>query len=158
MEHILELFLKNGLRPLNLLADISGLERKVNRSDIVALLMLHIYGEMAMSELAENLGAPLSTVTSLAKRLIKKGLIERNRSNKDQRILLVQLTGDGQQLALQARKVIENIINRMQEALSTDELNQFVSLALKIGKALQQKEDTKTGLQDNKLRKIPIED
>jgi hypothetical protein len=29
---------------------------------------------------------------------------------------------------------------------------------LKIGKALQQKEDTKTGLQDNKLRKIPIED
>lgn len=158
MEQLLELFFKNGLRPLNLLFDTTDLERKINRSDLAALLMLHIHGEMAMSELAEDLGAPLSTVTSLAKRLVKKGLIERNQSIKDQRILLVRLTGEGQRLALHARKIIENIITRVQETLSTDELNQFITLALKIGKALQSKEDIKLGLQDNKLRKIRIDD
>jgi DNA-binding MarR family transcriptional regulator len=158
LEQLLELFFKNGLRPLNLLFDTTDLERKVNRSDLAALLMLHIHGEMAMSELAEDLGAPLSTVTSLAKRLVKKGLIERNQSIKDQRILLVRLTGEGQRLALQARMIIENIMTRVQATLSTDELNQFISLALKIGKALQAKDVVTVGLQDKKMRKIRIDD
>jgi DNA-binding MarR family transcriptional regulator len=158
MEQLLELFFKNGLRPLNLIFDTTDLELKVNRSDLAALLMLHIHGEMPMSELAEDLGAPLSTATSLAKRLVKKGLIERNQSIKDQRILLVRLTDEGQRLALQARKIIESIIARVQATLSTDELNQFISLALKIGKALQSKEVEKLQQQDNKLRIIRIDD
>lgn len=158
MEQLLELFFKNGLRPLNLLFDTTDLERKVNRSDLAALLMLHLHGEIGMSELAENLGAPLSTVTSLAKRLVKKGLIKRNQSTKDQRVLLVRLTDEGQRLALQARLIIENIITRVQATLSTQELDQFISLALKIGKALQSKEDLTLGLQDTKLQKIRIDD
>lgn len=158
MEQLLELFLKNGLKPLNMIFDTTELERVVNRSDIAALLILHLRGEMTMSGLAEDLGAPLSTITSLAKRLVKKGLIERNQSSKDQRILLVRLTDEGQRLALKARNTIESIFARVQAALSVDELNTFIILALKIGKALQTREDKKIEIQDNKLRKIPIND
>ena len=136
MDQLLELFFKNGLRPLNLLFNTTDLERKVNRSDLAALLMLNIHGEMTMSELAEVLGAPLSTATSLAKRLVKKGLIERNQSSKDQRILLVRITDEGQRLAVQARTIIENVITRVQAVLSADELNQFISLVLKIRKSI----------------------
>lgn len=158
MEQLLELFLKNGLKPLNRIFNTTELERVANRSDITALIILHFHGEMTMSGLAQDLGAPLSTVTSLVKRLVKKGLIERNQSSKDQRILLVRLTGEGQRLASKARNIFENIFTRVQATLSVDELDMFITLALKIGKALQTNEDRKIGIQDNKLKKIPIND
>jgi DNA-binding MarR family transcriptional regulator len=84
--------------------------------------------------------------------------LKRKKSSKDLRILLVRLTSEGQRLALQATMLIENIIIRMQATFSTDELNQFITLALKIGKDLQSNEDVKLGLQGNKLWKIHIDD
>ena len=82
-----------------------------------------------------ELGAPLSTVTSLVKRLVRKGLINRAHSDKDQRIILVQLTEEGKELALQARAIMENMFLRVQAALSNDELQQFLTLVVKVGKA-----------------------
>ena len=158
MEQILELFLKNGLRPLGLLSEIGGLEKEVNRSELSALLILSFRGEMTTSMLAAELGAPLSTITSMAKRLVQKGLIERNQSTKDQRIILIQLTGKGQQLAIQAKGIVENIFSRVKAALTTHELELFISLALKIGKALQKNETKDTVIEDQKLRKITIDD
>lgn len=158
MNQILELLLKNGLRPLSFLFESIELERKLNRSDLIALLMLHLRSEMTMSKLAEDLGIPLSTTTSLAKRLVHKGLINRNPSNEDKRIMLVQLTSEGEKVALHLNGLIENIITRVQSSLTVEELNQFISLAIKIGKALQQKDDVKTLPQTNKSRIIKIDD
>jgi DNA-binding MarR family transcriptional regulator len=158
MEQILELFLKNGLRPLSLLPEMAGLERKVNRSEIAVLLMLHFRGEMTMSALASELGAPLSTMTSLAQRLVRKGLIVRYPSDKDQRIILVQLTEEGMQIVSQARAIIEKVFARVQAALSPNELKQFLSLAVKIGKAIQGQETWGTVAPSSKIRNIPIDD
>lgn len=158
MEQILSLFLKNGLRPLSLLPEMSSLERKVSRSEIAVLLMLHFRGEMTMSTLASELGAPLSTMTSLAKRLVRKGLIERTPSDKDQRMILVQLTEEGRQIVLQAKAIVEKAFARVQNALSADELQQFLSLAVKIGKAIQGQEAAETKMPSSKIRNIPIDD
>ncbi|MCL6445118.1 MAG: MarR family transcriptional regulator [Alicyclobacillus sp.] len=158
MEQILELFLKNRLRPLSLLPEMAGLERKVNRSEIAVLLMLHFRGEMTMSALASELGAPLSTMTSLAQRLVRKGLIERYPSDKDQRIILVQLTEEGMRIVSQARAIIEKAFARVQAALSDNELKQFLSLAVKIGKAIQGQEMEGTVAPSSKIRNIPIDD
>jgi DNA-binding MarR family transcriptional regulator len=158
MEQMLELFLKHGLRPLSLFSETRGLEKEVTRSELSALLILHFRNEMTMSNLSTDLGAPLSTITSLTKRLVRKGLIERNQSTQDQRIILIRLTVKGQLMALQAKEIMENIFSRVQSALSMKELEQFVSLALKIVKALQKSETNETTIQDQKLRKITIDD
>jgi DNA-binding MarR family transcriptional regulator len=159
MEHILEFFLKNGLRPMSLLPEIAGLERAANRSEIAVLLMLQFHGEMTMSELASELGAPLSTMTSLAQRLVRKGLIARRQSDKDQRIILVVLSEKGLQLVSQVRSTIEGAFARVQESLSDEELKQFLSLAIKIGKAIQGQEvGGTTTIQPFKVRNIPIDD
>jgi DNA-binding MarR family transcriptional regulator len=158
MEQMLELFLKHGLRPLSLFSETRGLEKEVTRSELSALLILHFRNEMTMSNLSTDLGAPLSTITSLTKRLVRKGLIERNQSTQDQRIILIRLTVKGQLMALQAKEIMENIFSRVQSALSMKELEQFVSLALKIVKALQKSETNETTNQDQKLRKITIDD
>jgi DNA-binding MarR family transcriptional regulator len=158
MNQILDMLLKNGLRPLSFLFESIELERKLNRSDLIALLMLYLRGEMTMSKLAEYLGIPLSTTTSLAKRLVHKGLINRNPSNEDKRIMLVQLTTEGEKIALHLNELIEDIITRVQSSLTAEELNQFISLVIKIGKTLQQKDDVKAVPQTNQSRIIKIDD
>lgn len=158
MEQLFDFFLKHGLRPLSLFSEVAELEKIVNRSELAALLMLQFHDEMAMSELATYLGVPLSTMTSLSKRLVHKKLIERKKSDKDQRIILIRLSVEGQKLAHQAKKIINNILVRVKVAFSDDELQQFLTLALKAVKAMQQKEGKLAETQNHQLRNIPIED
>lgn len=159
MEEMLDLFLNNGLRPLSYLSETAELDRKVNRSELTALLLLQFRGQLTMSALASRLGIPLSTTTSLVKRLVQKGVATRNQSAQDQRIMFVELTDEGRQLALQARGIMENMLTRVQAALSQEELAQFLKLAVKVGKALQQSgEQQAEGRTQSELRKIEIDD
>ncbi|WP_337913006.1 MarR family transcriptional regulator [Paenibacillus arenosi] len=158
IEQLLDLFVKNGLRPLNWMPEARELEQSVNSSELSALVLLDYYEELTMSELAEHLGAPLSTITSLAKRLVRKGLIARNQSERDQRIILVRLTSEGKQLASQAKTILESSLERVQSALTADELEQFVTLALKVGRALQQNSKEEKVRPAKSLHKIQIED
>lgn len=158
MERLFEWLLKGGFQPLRLFPEISELEKTVTRSDVAALLMLHLHHQTTMSELAAKLGLPLSTLTSLSKRLDRKGLIERYRSVKDRRIILIRLTDKGENIAERAQSIIQGIFERIQKALSPDERTQFLTLALKIVQAL--KENTENG-EDEKhasLHKIRIDD
>ena len=95
LDQMLELFLQNGLRPLSLLSETAKFEQEVNRSDLSALLVLPFVAKCQLPCLLQSLGAPLSTVTSLVKRLERKGLINRAHSDHDQRIILVRLTEEG---------------------------------------------------------------
>lgn len=158
MENLFEFLLKSGLQPLKFIPELSELEKLVNRSEVVALLMLRFYDEMTMSELAVKLGSPLSTVTSLSKRLVRKGLIERYRSSKDKRIILIKLTNDGQKIAERAKEIIQKILVNVQKALSQDELNQFIHLALKVVKALQRNDETGKKVPNVPFRRVPIDD
>ncbi len=76
------LYLKNGIRPMNVFLETFELERAVRRSEIAALLLLYFRGAMPTSELAVAMGIPLSTMTSMIKRLVRKGLVERQHSSK----------------------------------------------------------------------------
>ncbi|MFD0589038.1 MarR family winged helix-turn-helix transcriptional regulator [Paenibacillus sp. GCM10027627] len=158
MEQMLELFVKNGLRPFHVFPEARELEKSMNSSEVSALVLLHFYGDLTMSEWAELLGAPLSTVTSLSKRLVRKGMIDRRQSEQDQRIIRVRLTAEGKELAAQVKAVMESTIARVQKALTDEELAQFVTLAVKVGKAIQQDGKTEKGKPSKALRTIQIED
>jgi DNA-binding MarR family transcriptional regulator len=159
LDQLLELFLQNGLRPLSFLSETAELDREVNRSELAALLVLQRLGELTMSSLASHLGVPLSTTTSLVKRLVRKDLVDRTQSAKDQRIMHVELTAQGMKLALQAKSIMEDMFARVQASLSQEELQQFLSLAVKVVKALQGNERKENlGTKDLTLRKITIDD
>ena len=160
MDQMLDLFLQNGLRPLSFLSETAELDREVNRSELTALLVLHFRGQLTMSSLASQLGVPLSTTTSLVKRLVRKGLVERIQSTKDQRIMHVEITGEGEKLALQAKKIMESMFLRIQSSLSKEELQQFLSLAVKVGRAMQGKpnNENREPADQRSSRKIAIDD
>ncbi|WP_445506502.1 MarR family winged helix-turn-helix transcriptional regulator [Niallia sp. 03190] len=159
MEQLLDLLLKNGIKPLSYLPKAAELEKKISRTDLSALVILLLKEQLTMSELASDLGAPLSTITSMAKRLEKKGWIERKSSPKDQRVIFVSLTKEGSELARQANELMEHALRRIQATLTEQELEQFLYLVIKVVKSLQQPEEGSSAKEKKTLiRKISIDE
>jgi DNA-binding MarR family transcriptional regulator len=157
MQQLFELFFKNGLRPLSIVPDTTQLELQLTSSDFSTLLLLKFHGRLTMSEMAEYLGAPLSTVTSIAKRLVRKGYIYREKSQQDQRIIVNRLTEDGELIAEEALQIMNTMFKKIEQALTAEELQQFIHLGLKVAKALQRKPDEADGLKAPISRTIEIE-
>src|SRR6516165_8431188 len=99
MDRLLDLILTGGLRPPLFHPDVLALERQLPRSELLALLLLQRHGERTMSELAEALGAPLSTASGIGERLARRGLVHRQRRPEDRRVVVVRLTRKGETAA-----------------------------------------------------------
>ena len=111
-----------------------------------------------MSALAAELGAPLSSMTSIAKRLERKGLIKRKTSAQDQRVTLVVLTDIGSQKAEEFKQIMEKMLFRVEEALTPEELEQFIKLMIKIAHVLQSPQPVADSSTSSKVKKIQIDD
>ena len=157
MQQLFDLFIKTGLRPLAYYKETEQLEKQYTHSDLTTVLILSFRGEQPMSLLAQELGAPLSSMTSIAKRLERKGIIARKTSPQDQRVTLVTLTKAGERLAEQSKQIIQRLLLRIEEALTPEELEQFIQLSVKIGRVLQEPASNLQAEQPT-LKRIRIED
>ena len=72
MDRLLDLILTGALRPPLFDPDMLALDRQLPRSEMLALLLLQRHGERTMSELAEVLGAPLSTASGIGERCVAR--------------------------------------------------------------------------------------
>ncbi|MGO4274999.1 MarR family winged helix-turn-helix transcriptional regulator, partial [Paenibacillus sp. TAF58] len=157
MQQLFELIFKNGLRPLSMFPDTTYLELQLTSSDFSTLLLLKFHGQLTMSQMADHLGAPLSTATSIAKRLVRKGYIYREKSQQDQRIIVNRLTEDGELIAGEALGTMNIMFGRIERALTAEELQQFIHLSLKVAKALQQSADPAGPSKSTQTRTIKID-
>ena len=156
MERLLDLVLTGGLRPPLFHPDVLALERQLPRSELLALLLLQRHGERTMSELAEDLGAPLSTASGIGERLARRGLVRRQRRPKDRRVVVVRLTRKGETAAGKLRQQIDELLRRVAGALTEEELAQLLALLAKVSAAFQvPPQETSPG---TAFRSIPIEE
>ena len=156
MDRLLELILTGGLRPPLFHPDVLALERQLPRSELLALLMLQRHGERTMSELAEHLGAPLSTASGIGERLARRGLVHRQRRPEDRRVVVVRLTRKGEAAAGKLRAQVDGLLRRVAGALTEAELAQLVALLAKVAAAFQgPPQETSPG---TAFRSIPIEE
>ncbi len=88
------------------------LEKKysVTAAQLNCLLALHEHGSLPPSQIARAIMVKSSTVTGIIDRLEKKGLAERLRNSPDRRIVTVQLTEGGKNLADNAPPPIQQKI------------------------------------------------
>src|SRR6516165_8356528 len=156
MDRLLDLILIGGPRPPLFHPDVLALERQLPRSEMLALLVLQRRGEQTMSELAEVLGAPLSTASGIGERLARRGLVQRQRRPEDRRVVVVRLTWKGETAAGKLRGQIDGLLRRVEGALSEDELAQLFALMTKVWAAFQvPTQETSPG---TAFRSIPIEE
>ncbi|MBB3109620.1 DNA-binding MarR family transcriptional regulator [Paenibacillus phyllosphaerae] len=158
MQQLYDLFLKTGLRPFAFMTETQPLEQKVTRSDLSTLLILLFRGDLTMSELAAEMGAPLSSMTSIAKRLERKGFIARATSAQDQRVKRVTLTQEGKQIAKESEQMMLSLLGRLEAVFTPEELEQFTMLVLKAARAFQSDGPSKLPETKKASVKITIEE
>lgn len=66
---------------------------------LTVISILRELGDLSLSSLSERIRAQNSTVTGIIDRMEREGLVRRERSAEDRRIVLIRLTDKGQELA-----------------------------------------------------------
>jgi DNA-binding MarR family transcriptional regulator len=156
VQRLVDFILNSGLRPPLFHPDVLALDRELPRSEVLAVLLLQRRGEMTMSELAEDLQAPLSTATGIGSRLVRRGLVSRERHPDDRRVIRLHLTPKGKALAARLRKHVDALVQRVQAALSEEEIGQLIVLVGKVVRAFRVAAPTEEP--GPGMRRIPIED
>lgn len=137
MQQLVEMILSGQIRLPAISPEMLSLERELPKTDLLALLMLHRRGEATMSELAADLNVPLSTATGIGARLTRKGLVERERSEQDRRVIVTRLTEEGRALALKVQAYVDGILQRITAALTPEEAATLMALVQKVLQAFQ---------------------
>lgn len=158
MERFLELIFGSGLGLSAFSPDLLAIDQKLPKSEIYALFILNRRGQLTMSDLAAELGAPLSTVTGIATRLTKRWLIERERDPNDRRNILLQLTPEGRDLARHVEQQVGQFLARVQSALTPEEINILLELIGKVMRSLAVGPVTGQPGTEQRPRRIIIED
>ena len=113
-------------------------------SQLKVVLLLFITGHSRMSDISSELGVSLATATGVVDRLVERNLLIRNGDPDDRRVVLCQLSNDGENLIRDLWQLSQKRAGDLISALDTPQL-------LLISKALQTlvhtSEDTEDVLQ-----------
>ncbi len=79
-----------------------------------------------MTEMSRLHGVSFSTMTSMVDRLIKGGLLERQRDDEDRRIVLVRLSAKGKKMVAYLMRARKQNLEKFLCELNEDEVREFV--------------------------------
>ena len=96
----------------------------------IVMMVLWECGTISARELGKKLYLDSGTLTPVLKSMEKKGLINRSRSAKDERVLLVTITPEGSRLREEAAAIPEQIADCIR--LDAEEAMQLYTLLYKI--------------------------
>jgi len=101
-------------------------------ADFLFLRYINENGPIKPSDIAAFFRYSLSHVTSLANRMINKGLIERYRSEEDRRSIKLVVNENGQKVLEQLMVIRKNYTEMMYKNLTDDEIKQMIRLYKKV--------------------------
>lgn len=99
---------------------------QVSAPQLNCLISLYENGPLPPSQIAKYIMVKSSTVTGIVDRLEQKGLVKRFRNSPDRRIITIELTDSGKNLAKNAPSPIQQKIIDGLKKLSKDELDQII--------------------------------
>jgi DNA-binding MarR family transcriptional regulator len=105
---------------------------QVSAPQLSSLLALYENGPMPPSQIAKYIMVNSSTVTGIVDRLEQKGLVERSRISPDRRVITIELTEKGQQLAKNAPPPIQKKIVDGLQKLPPNEIEKIVQALTKL--------------------------
>ncbi|MBO9131255.1 MarR family transcriptional regulator [Bacillus sp. 165] len=134
------------------------LDLSLSKTEIFCLLWMSRNHEVIMSQIAEMLDIPMSTATGVVNRLVKKGYLERYRSETDRRIVVIRLTGDGQKLVDEVKATASKYFQLFTEALTEEEKAALLQIMRKMLNHFGKKEmNTTEAPSSSGIKQIPIE-
>ena len=115
---------------VNLFRDVMDLEeqaiitseyRDITNNDMHVIEAVGLGEPKNMSAIAKALSVTVGTLTISMNSLVKKGYVDRVRSEEDRRVVLISLSGKGRKAYLHHRRFHEKMINAIVEELTEEE-------------------------------------
>ena len=107
-------------------------------SDFAVLELLLHKGAQPVNIIGEKILLTSGSITTAVQRLEKRGLVSRERSTTDARVVLVHLTDLGHDLIEPSFEAHAQDLNVLFEVLDESERSQFANLMRKIGQRAEQ--------------------
>ncbi|WP_347489337.1 MarR family transcriptional regulator [Desulfoscipio sp. XC116] len=108
------------------------MDKGVTGNQFIVLKMIYDQGRRTVSEVADELCVSLSAVTAQVDRLCRMGMVERRRSEKDRRVVWLQLTNEGRAVVKDCQAGRQRVIQRYLGRLEEEELLHMIEIYEKI--------------------------
>jgi DNA-binding MarR family transcriptional regulator len=92
---------------------------------------------ISATQLSAELGHDMGALTRVVDALVRRGLAKRERSSRDRRAIEIAITAAGRRQALEGRRVILELLNRLVEPLSDAEIDTLIALLQRLLEHLQ---------------------
>ncbi len=112
-------------------ADLTG-------PQLTVVKMLEQIGDMSLSGLSERIRAQNSTVTGIIDRMEREGLVARERSKEDRRVVFIRLTARGRELAREIPVEPMEIFRSALETLTAQETRDLMRIMTKVARRVRQ--------------------
>ena len=107
-------------------------------SDFAVLELLLHKGAQPVNIIGEKILLTSGSITTAVQRLEKQGLVSRERSSVDKRVVLVHLTDEGRALIEPSFEAHAKDLNELFDVLNESERTQFADLMRKVGQRAEQ--------------------
>lgn len=111
---------------------ITGEFKNLSVNDMHIIEAIGIEKPRKMSEISKTLGVTMGTLTTGINGLVKKGYVERNRSEKDRRIVYASLTDIGRRAYTHHMNFHKDMINSIMNGLSEEEAKVLTKTFVKL--------------------------
>jgi DNA-binding MarR family transcriptional regulator len=115
----------------------------VTQSQILVMRVLNYYGDMKVSDISRELDLSNSTVSGIIDRLVEKKIVQRKRSEKDRRVVMISLAEEYRQ---PVKRRLNAVAQKMRKALSTiteEDLDSVIQGLEKLEKILEESQKSK---------------
>jgi DNA-binding MarR family transcriptional regulator len=133
------------------------LDLKFTKSELFGMILIDKRKEITMTELSDYIKTPMSTANGIIERLVKKGLVVRERSDSDRRIVVLRLTEEGARFIGSLKELVSGYLNVILSELSEEETAALTATVLKIVKILQNRLDVEHQSSPEVMKQIPID-
>jgi MarR family transcriptional regulator, organic hydroperoxide resistance regulator len=104
---------------------------------LTVIKLLETFGDLSLSSLSERIRAQNSTVTGIIDRMEREGLVKRERSTADRRVVHIRLSEKGQRLARQIQVEPMEIFRSSLCDLSAGDLRDLLRILSKLEKRVR---------------------
>lgn len=117
----------------------SGEFKDLSVTEMHTIEAISLYNKRTMSEVAMDLKITVGTLTTAINNLVKKGYVERSRSEEDRRIVYINLTKRGKLAYRIHERFHSNMVKETISGLSEEEEEVLVSSLEKLNKFFKSK-------------------
>lgn len=125
-------FLLDNIQKIVVPEELITLELSLSRFELLALQLSEKFQIITMSNLAQGMAVPMSTATGIVDRLVKRGLLKRDRSEEDRRVVTVSLTDNGKALVENLKAHFRDFLDRIRSLLTEEEFETGLKLVRKV--------------------------